>query len=233
MPTFALTTFEKHKVDSTAEQLTDTTYFRATYPLFEDQELQQWVEHLLLGTDSLTLEEAAARFLDEHRELYLDTTLPIRPWMEEYDLAFTRQQDQYWALTRSYYGYTGGAHGIYYTQYLHVDPQQKRLLPIDSLLDMKAFASLTALAEKSFRQQEGISDKASLEEEYFFEEGQFYLPTNFALEKDSIAFLYGLYEIKPYAAGETILRLAYKDVQSYLKPLAKQIIETKPIKQDH
>jgi hypothetical protein len=232
MQTFALTTFERHKIDTFEDNRTDTSFFKVTYPSSNDATFNRWMQQFALGSDSISLEEAAQLFLEAHGEVYKDHGSAYPSWQEDYQLTFTRLQEAYWGLNRQYYGYTGGAHGMYYTHYLHIDPSTKELIPIDSLLNQATFDQLTKLAETRFRKDEGLTQDTPLDQGYFFENGTFYLPSQFTFEKDSIAFIYGIYEIKPYSEGETVLRLAYKDIDPHLTPFAKQIIKQAPISND-
>ena len=44
-----------------------------------------------------------------------------------------------------------------------------------------------------------------------------YIPDNFLLGKNEVLFLFNRYDIAPYAAGETIIRLSYEEIGPYLK----------------
>jgi len=219
-----LVTFERFSVLDSNTSTSDTTWFRVQYPEIENPQVSQWIQHIALGSDSLTLEEAASQFLKEHKEVYRGDQFD-RAWIQDIELYITRQHRTYWGLTRLFYTYTGGAHGMFLTEYLHVDPINKVFIPSDELINVELMPELTSQAEKAFRKAESLSEDAKLDENYFFENGTFYLPSNFTFEQDSISFVYGLYEIKPYVHGETFLRLAYSDIQKHLTPKAKELLK--------
>ena len=114
---------------------------------------------------------------------------------------------------QGYYQYSGGAHGIYFTEYFNFDAQTGKLLAWQNLFSDTL--RVYALAQKELMSQ--YDDGAKMSEYYSFPNDKFYLPENFLLHTDSIEFLYGVYEITSYAQGEQVIKLPYSALAADLK----------------
>jgi hypothetical protein len=76
---------------------------------------------------------------------------------------------------------------------------------------------LTAIAEKIFRKDAGLSAKAPLKD-YTFENDEFALNDNFRITNEGISFYYNTYEIRPYMFGTTDLLIPYSQIKHLLRP---------------
>lgn len=204
-------------------ETTDTAFFAASYPVFDDSIANRFVQAALLGDDSTTVVEAANTFIGEFDRFYASDPYP-RIWTSESHAEVYSNTPSYLALAIHASSYTGGAHGNYATIFKHYDLQASEWLTLDDMVSPSFQNELTAVAERYFRTQENLGINQSLEDAYFFDDGQFSLPDNFALEPDSMLFLYTIYEIKPYVNGETELRVPYTDIERLLTDRAKRII---------
>lgn len=204
-------------------ETTDTAFYAASYPVFDDSTANRFVQTALLGDDSTTIEQAASTFIGEFDRFFASDPYP-RIWTSESHAKVYRITPSYLALAIHASSYTGGAHGNYATIFKHYDLQTNEWLTFDDMVTPSFQNELTAVAERYFRIQENLGINQSLEDAYFFDEGRFSLPDNFALEADSMLFLYTIYEIKPYVNGETELRVPYGDVERLLTDRAKRII---------
>ncbi len=122
-----------------------------------------------------------------------------------------------------YYQYSGGAHGVYYTEYFNFDAQTGEHLEWQNQFN-DTLQVMTA-AEKELLSKFAAGTKLS--ERYDFADDKFYLPGNFMLQPDSIAFLYTVYEIGPYVMGETEIKLPYSALKDNVKAgsVLKKIME--------
>ena len=204
-------------------ETTDTAFYAASYPVFDDSIANRFVQTALLGSDSTTVEDAANTFIGEFDRFYGTDPYP-RIWTSESHAKVYRITPSYLALAIHASSYTGGAHGNYATIFKHYDLLANERLTLDDVVSPSFQNELTAVAERYFRTQEGLSIEQSLEDDYFFDEGRFSIPDNFALEADSMLFLYTIYEIKPYIFGETELRVPYTDIERLLTDRAKVVI---------
>jgi len=204
-------------------ETTDTTFFAVSYPVFDDSIANQFVQTALLGNDSTTVEEAASTFIGEFDRFYTSDPFP-RVWTSESYAKVYSNTPTYLALAVHASSYTGGAHGNYATIFKHYDLQADESLDLDDMVTPSFQNELTAVAERYFRNQENLGVDQPLDDGYFFDQGRFSLPDNFALDPDSMLFLYNIYEIKPYVNGQTELRIPYTDIDRLLTDRAKRII---------
>ncbi len=204
-------------------ETTDTAFFAASYPIFNDSTANTFVQSALLGSDSATVETAASAFIGEFDRFYASDPFP-RIWTSESHAKVYTITPSYLGLAIHAYSFTGGAHGNYATIFKHFDLQANERLTLSDIVAPSFQNELTAVGERYFRTQENLGVDQSLEDAYFFDGGRFSLPDNFALERDSMLFLYTIYEIKPYVNGETELRVPYTDIERLLTDRAKQII---------
>ncbi|HWK56159.1 MAG TPA: DUF3298 domain-containing protein [Parapedobacter sp.] len=204
-------------------ETTDTAFFSASYPVFDDSTANRFVQTALLGDDSTTVEEAASTFIGEFDRFYASDSYP-RIWTSESHAKVYSITPTYLGLAIHASSYTGGAHGNYATIFKHYDLQANEWLTLNDMVIPSFQNELAAVAERYFRQQENLGVDQSLEDAYFFDGGQFSLPDNFAIEPDSMLFLYNIYEIKPYVNGQTELRIPHTDIERLLSDRAKRII---------
>ena len=204
-------------------ETTDTTFFSVSYPVFQDSAVNRFVRAELLGSDTATVEKAAQVFIGEFDRFYQSDSFP-RVWTSESHAKVYRLTPTYLALAINASSYTGGAHGNYATIFKHYDIPNNESLTLDDIVAKPFQNELTAVAERYFRKAENLGVDQSLEDQYFFDQGRFSIPDNFALERDSILFLYNIYEIKPYVNGQTELRVPYSEVERILTDRAKRIV---------
>ena len=99
--------------------------------------------------------------------------------------------------------YMGGAHGLYWTQYVNYDVAQDKVIKLTDLVT-DTVKLRKAITEALF-EQEGVTSITALNENGFLlEEGSTTVPItqNIYMENFSIHFVYSPYEIACYARGE-------------------------------
>jgi hypothetical protein len=169
-----------------------------------------------------TLDRLAQSFVDSfsrEQALYKkeDPDAHIMPWFMEVRTNITQKQGLVFLNTETF-TYTGGAHPYMYNAYRAFDRLSGAPVALNNLLqDPQSLPSLTRLAEAIFRQQEGLTAQEGYQD-YFFANKAFALPPNWRINGDSLEFIYNLYEIKPYAAGFTYIKLPLSAVDSLLVP---------------
>lgn len=190
---------------------TDKTYATLYYPAFKQggdtASINKLVTELLTreykGNDLVTgITDAAAAFVMRYDSLVKNDERYNQYWYREINIRVPYQQYPYVVLKMDFSEYTGGAHGIYGTNYVNFDRKKNRAVELKDIFSEEEIKEITKLAEEQFRKQEGLSSDQDYSG-YFFENGKFYLPANFSLQKNGILFHYGLYEIKPYVSGVT------------------------------
>ncbi len=168
-----------------------------------------------------TLADAAKAFTDGYDAFIKDNRDSLRPttgWSLEVKSAVLRQTTRWVSVAHAWYSFTGGAHPNHATRYVNYDRATGHRLTLAELFQDDFEKTLTGIAERHFRQQEGLTPAESLAGRYFFAGDKFALNANFTLTPTGLRFLYNPYEIKPYAAGETSLDIPFAELQGILKP---------------
>ena len=215
------TQYSDHVVKT--NETTDTAFYSVSYPTFADTTVNRFVLTTLLGNDTATVKATAQTFVDEYDQFFLSDPFP-RIWTSESHTNVYRITPSYLELVTDAYTYTGGAHGNYGTVFSHYDLTNNRPMVLEDVVTKPFQNELTAVAERYFRKQEKLAVDQPLTDRYFFDQGYFHIPDNFALEEDSLLFLYNIYEIKPYVNGQTKLRIPYTEIDRLLTDRAKRFI---------
>ena len=138
-------------------------------------------------------------------------------WLQEAPHTFAREQDERTevvyrgdsliVLAHRYYEYTGGAHGMHFTDLLPFAVDPPRLLHYDDLF----------LGGKEDTLSQLLLAKAMETPERIFGDS---VPVtrNLAPLPEGVRFLYEPYAIGPYASGEIALALPYASLRGILRP---------------
>ena len=156
-----------------------------------------------------------AEILKEARE-YEILAAETRVGME-----YLGQRENLATFTLHYYGYSGGAHGMYSTHFVNVDLDKKAIIRLDDVFTKAQQSKVKALLWEIY-QNEYRGDNGERQEP-FTVKADFYLSDNFYFSKDGIVFVYPPYAIGPYAEGEKELSLSLYDdeVKALLTPAFK------------
>jgi hypothetical protein len=127
-------------------------------------------------------------------------------------------------LSNSNYAYTGGAHGNYGTSYIPVDLVNNRKLLLNDIINKTGQKNLTRLLEKAFRKDYNVKDSDPLTEGGLFE-NKIGPNSNFYVSSKGIGFCYNPYEIGPYAMGEIDIFIPFTELNAYLQPGFKKLIQ--------
>lgn len=148
--------------------------------------------------------QMANEFTDEEHNWKIDIHSSIYYTNEKVIVLETRTQD-----------FTGGAHGNRYVLYGNLArPGGDALTYADFVTDMNGFKTS---AEVFFRDAQDLSHNAALEAYgYFFEDGVFQLPEQFAFTEKGLLFLYNTYEIGPYSMGIIEFTMPYEQLQGFV-----------------
>src|SRR5690554_2444853 len=221
------------KLESKAiDSVQDKTYFEATYPHFQDTTINNYIKNLINFNDNPdrqynSLEEAGQGFIKEYEDYQkLDYSSPWA-WYSKITANVVENQKSYLGIQVNYEDFMGGAHGNHGIIYSNFDLNSKKEITIQDIILNSKMDSLTLIAEEIFKKDEGIDSTQNSFPNYFFEDGQFSLNNNFLLQKNSILFLYNIYEIKAYAEGVTRLEIPYNKINNMLTPEAKEMLGIK------
>ena len=112
--------------------------------------------------------------------------------------------------------YEGGAHEYNQTFYLNFNPENGEKILLNNIFTPNYQSELTRLLQDELVRQFNSKDIKELSEKGILNTTGFYITSNFKLGKDSMEFLYNVYEIAPYDIGPIRIRLSYKQLSSLL-----------------
>lgn len=125
-------------------------------------------------------------------------------------MVYSGQRGNIATFTQYWDNYTGGAHGMYGTNYLNVDLAKKTVISLDSLMSKAHQDQAKALLWNAYLERtrmEAQDEKA----EPFTAKADFDLVDNFYFADDGIHFVYPPYALGAYAEGEITLVLPWSD----------------------
>ncbi|MDN5565872.1 MAG: RsiV family protein [Psychrobacter sp.] len=113
------------------------------------------------------------------------------------------------------YVFTGGAHGMPFSEYLIFDPNTKTQIMLADMLEQGQEPYFEALAYDAYKEWvKTVDDDISSYEESW----PFMLSDNITLTDKGIDIRYQHYAIGPYAYGMPVLSIAYNKLSGIIKP---------------
>ena len=193
---------------------------------------QSIMKEILMGSDiegkqkmyasmEQKIEDYIANFRKDAKELNIDN--PEGMNLNYDDLLSTEVlYNNNHLLSISYFvsTYMGGAHpnsGVTYTNY---DLNTGKILTLNDVLVSGYKSKLLPIAEKLFREQNGVGNQSLSDAGYFDmdeDKGKFSLAENVAFQADGLLFTYGQYEIAAYAMGMPGIKVPYTAIKDLIK----------------
>jgi Protein of unknown function (DUF3298)/Deacetylase PdaC len=168
------------------------------------------------GSDATTIENAMEGFIKLYRTHSAEFPGLSAAYFAEIAVLKTFNSKDLLSLRCQNYLYAGGAHGYGSVIYKNFDPKSGALLYYEDVFDN--VSQFEAFAEKTFRQQNNISQSDGINATgFWFEDETFYLPETFGISKDFITLHYNPYEIASYAAGPIVIEIPIGEVKDLLK----------------
>ena len=203
--------------------LVDTTKATITYPVFKNDSLNNYLvrkvtDYIAENEQQISYEYLANSFVKGYDDFFATNKDTFQSWFLMIKISVLNQKKDYVALQYLHSDYSGGAHPNTNFAYINYNPKTNQPITLDSLIEANQKQVLTTLGESIFRKNEKLSPTASLENDYFFEKGKFYLPDNFYISDKGLVFLYNPYDIKPYVSGTTELIIPFADLKKIAKP---------------
>lgn len=121
------------------------------------------------------------------------------------DVEYLGQRENIATFTIGYYGYSGGAHGMYSTQFLNIDLTKKTLLDIDDVINPDQHDKLKELLWETYSNASN--------NETFTPKSEFYVEKDFYFSHDGITFIYPPYAIGSFAEGEKELTVYWWELK--------------------
>ena len=116
------------------------------------------------------------------------------------------------------HNYTGGAHGLYGTDFVLVDLKKKAVIKVEDIFVKSAQDKLKSLLWERYRNQYRNEQGELIEP--FISKDDFYVSENVYFSREGITFVYPPYALGSYAEGEKELTLSFyeNDLKSILTP---------------
>ncbi|QGM80142.1 DUF3298 domain-containing protein [Otariodibacter oris] len=173
-------------------------------------------EELNIGNEIITKENATELF----SSMYDDFVNEVKQGgyfiglTEAETTTYVNQRGNIATFTQHYDSYTGGAHGMYYTRYLNIDVNKKAVIQLNDLVEPSKQQEL-----KDILWQEYMSMNAGEDGQisaFVTDKNEFELSPDFYFTDDGITFVYPVYALGPFAAGETKLHAYFYDINALL-----------------
>lgn len=205
----------------------DTAYFRASYPTSDDTQFNALIMQSMAVKDRADLEHMGESFLADYDSYVEEAQQPelTHAWFQDIRGRVMLYTPTLLVISKTLIEYTGGAHGNFAELYDNYDLQTGKPLVLQDIVAADQQQKFIALAEARFREVEDLAPDTPLTDRYFFDEGVFALPDNFAFDKEGLAFQYNPYEIKAYAEGVTQFHIPYDQLKDLLTAKGQQFIQ--------
>ncbi|TCC91818.1 DUF3298 domain-containing protein [Pedobacter frigiditerrae] len=219
----SVTIYSTNIVKTDAKE-TDTTKAVIQYPVFKNEELNNYIQRQVLNYFSeedkaiIAYQDIAKSFITGYDSFYNENKGTQQAWFLNIDVNVLHQTPNYIALEYIHSDYSGGAHPNTNFSFINYNPKTNQPLTLDSLIDKSNKARLTSISESIFRKDEKLSSTEPLEGKYFFSDGKFTLPDNFYVSNKGLVFFYNPYEIKAYAYGTTEITIPFAALREIAKP---------------
>ena len=128
---------------------------------------------------------------------------------------FVGQKEKLATFAISFYDYEGGAHGIEGNRYFTINLTTRHILTLNDLFNEKDLPKVKKLLWEQY-------NNSNKEYEPLIGVDSFNLSNNIYLDSRGVHFIYDVYEIAPYAAGEQDLLLYFGQLEELFKPEFKQ-----------
>lgn len=132
-------------------------------------------------------------------------------WEQNSDMNLFQKDNNLLTLEYTGYGFSGGAHGYSYQNYKIYDLKNNKTLQLKDIFTTTDPKIWNSILMKNF-----LSNKQYTKELLFDKEIP--LNNNFYYNDKGVHFVYGQYEIAPYAAGIIDITLPYQEISKYLQP---------------
>lgn len=177
-------------------------------------------------------EETMKSLKDLYAETYKQAEGDAPGFAETITIKKADETDSWVTFTKTFYSYTGGAHGISAAMGTTFRKSDGRRFGYDMLKNTEApeFRALIKNGLKKYFSQssEQTETDQQLKELLLTENDIDYLPlpqTQPYLSEDGVVFTYQAYEIAPYAAGLPAFVIPYSDITPYLTVTAKKLMQ--------
>lgn len=129
------------------------------------------------------------------------------------NVEYVGQRNNILTFAQENYTYSGGAHGMYNTDYFNIDINKKAVITLDDLFPGKTKEKLTALLWEAYQIRNG-----NMGREPSIEKSEFYISDSFYFNAEGMEFVYPPYALGAYAEGEITLILYWNELIDVINP---------------
>ncbi|QIM62310.1 hypothetical protein A1D29_02770 [Pasteurellaceae bacterium Orientalotternb1] len=166
----------------------------------------------LVESERVTEAEVVAVFAQQYEENKNNAqTEKAAGYENTVETRYIGQRNNIVTFTQFFYHYSGGAHGLGYTDYLNIDVNKQAVIQLDDLIHPTKHNELLELLWRAYEAR--TRDLYGSNETPFVKKADFFAPNNFYFTQYGINFVYAPYEIGPYAEGEIELSLYFDELK--------------------
>ena len=224
-------TYTNISTTSASEEDIKTFEYYSSIFLFNNDKKSAIIDKINLDINSeITSEKLYINKLSDIKNILSNNMLPFYNdwWPSEGEYGFNYYSiseygidylsEKIVSINKYFYEYTGGAHGIHGKIYkVYSLSNGERLKIEDILIDVNDLDLINKVKEKLL----SIAD----EESYFNLDGLSLQENNFYITSKGLTFTWGIYEIAPYATGDSKVLFSIDEIMPYLKDEYKSIFE--------
>ena len=129
-------------------------------------------------------------------------------------LDFEGQRQNILSFVKETYIFSGGAHGMYWTNYINIDSNTKSVIKLSTLFTDENMKK----AENSLWDQYRFSYGENSDNDTFTLRKDFFVSESFYFTNDGIVFVYPPYALGPYAQGQMTLALNWSELDGLINP---------------
>ena len=234
--------FQKtEKIPSSMSEGNDQEWHQVKFDITTLKTSSDWLTELLLnevikrfGVDKNIKIDNKQQFIEFLQQNMADALKEAKEYeMSAYETQmlteYLGQRENIATFTIFSHNYTGGAHGLYGTDFVLVDLKKKAVIKVEDIFVKSAQDKLKSLLWERYRNQYRNEQGELIEP--FMSKDDFYVSENVYFSREGITFVYPPYALGSYAEGEKELTLSFyeNDLKSILTPefqfLAKDMPE--------
>ncbi|MFZ1455157.1 MAG: DUF3298 domain-containing protein [Saprospiraceae bacterium] len=166
---------------------------------------------------NISEDSLAKLFFAQHRDFTKEfPDAAAKVWTIDISVDSVFQNPKVLCLSVNGYTFLGGAHPNTFTTFHNFDKATGKTLTLNDIIsDMEAFRKI---AETEFRKNQELTENQDLEEAgYFFDNGVYSLPSQFAVTDKGLMMFYNAYEAAAYVVGQISFTIPYDALGQVVK----------------
>ena len=229
------------KIPSSTSEGNDQEWHQVKFDITTLKTSSDWLTELLLnevikrfGVDKNIKIDNKQQFIEFLQHNMADALKEAKEYeMSAYETQmlteYLGQRENIATFTIFSHNYTGGAHGLYGTDFILVDLKKKAVIKVEDIFVKSAQDKLKSLLWERYSNQYRNEQGELIEP--FMSKDDFYVSENVYFSREGITFVYPPYALGSYAEGEKELTLSFyeNDLKSILTPefqfLSKDTLE--------